>query len=311
MVLPTGHAQVLESAMNILVGTAGFSYKDWVGTVYPADLKARKIPPLQYLARFYDLVEINTSFYGPLRPATAKQWCAWVNEVNPQFVFTCKLYKVFTHSPLATMESTSASTLRFTAEDEKLTREGLDSLANGGKLGAVLAQFPISFRNTDENRSYLQKLIAMFGRDYPLAIEIRHSSWNEPAVLHEFSSLGVGFVNIDQPLLGKALHATRHVTGPLGYVRLHGRNYQQWFASSKVEDRYNFLYTPAQLESWKERIEEIGEQAERTFVVTNNHYLGKAAANATELKSMLTGKKIKAPRELIKTYPDLAAFAVA
>jgi uncharacterized protein YecE (DUF72 family) len=287
MVLPTGQRQVLESAMNIFVGTAGFSYKDWVGTVYPADLKARKIPPLQYLARFYDLVEINTSFYGPLRPATAKQWCAWVNEVNPQFLFTCKLYKVFTHSPLTTVESTSASTLRFTAEDEKLTREGLDSLANEGKLGAVLAQFPISFRNTDENRSYVQKLIAMFGRDYPLAIEIRHSSWNEPAVLREFSSLGVGFVNIDQPLLGKALRGTRHVTGPLGYVRLHGRNYQQWFASNKVEDRYNFLYTPEQLASWKERIEEISEQAERTFVVTNNHYLGKAATNATELKSML------------------------
>jgi uncharacterized protein YecE (DUF72 family) len=94
-------------------------------------------------------------------------------------------------------------------------------------------------------------------------------------------------------------------------LRLHGRNYQQWFASSKVEDRYKFLCTPQQLESWKERIEEIGEHAEKTFVVTNNHYLGKAAANATELKRMLAGKKVKAPAELVKTYPDLAAFAVA
>ena len=95
--------------MNILVGTAGFSYKDWEGIVYPADLKARKVPPLQYLAQFYDCCEINTSFYGPLRPATGKQWCAWVSEVNPHFVFTAKLYKAFTHSPIANVESTSAA----------------------------------------------------------------------------------------------------------------------------------------------------------------------------------------------------------
>jgi uncharacterized protein YecE (DUF72 family) len=105
---------------------------------------------------------------------------------------------------LATVEAITVSTLRFSAEDEKLTRDGLDFLANQGKLGAVVAQFPISFKHTDENRVYLRKLIAMF-RDYPLAIEIRHSSWNKPDVLREFSNVGVGFVNIDQPLLGKAL----------------------------------------------------------------------------------------------------------
>lgn len=296
--------------MNILVGTAGFSYKDWEGIVYPADLKTHKIPPLQYLAQFYDCCEINTSFYGPLRLSTAKQWCAWVNEVNPNFVFTAKLYKAFTHSPIANIEPTSAATLRFTSEDEKLTRQGFDSLAVAGKLGAVVAQFPISFKNTEENRAYLQKLTAMF-RDYPLAIEVRHSGWNDPNLLREFSALGVGFVNIDQPLLGRAMRGTAYVTGTIGYVRLHGRNYQQWFAAQKVEDRYNFLYTPDQLEPWKERIEDIAEQAQTTFVVANNHYLGKAAANATELKSMLSGKKVKAPPGLIRTYPELAAYAIS
>ena len=122
---------------------------------------------------------------------------------------------------------------------------------------------------------------------------------------------GVGFVNIDQPLLGRAMRGTTHVTGSIGYVRLHGRNYQQWFSAKKTEDRYNFLYTPEQIESWKERIEEIAEQAETTFVVANNHYLGKAAANATELKSMLSGKKVKAPPDLIRTYPELAGYTVS
>jgi uncharacterized protein YecE (DUF72 family) len=295
--------------MNILVGTAGFSYKDWAGIVYPSDLKKRNIPPLQHLAQFYDCCEINTAFYGPLRPATGKQWCRWVSEVNPTFLFTVKLYKVFTHSPIAKVEPTSAVTLRFSPEDEKLTREGLDSLALESKLGAVLAQFPISFKNTAENREYLRKLIAMFG-DYPLAIEVRHATWNEEAVLREFATLGAGFVNIDQPLLGKAIRRTAHVTSAIGYVRLHGRNYREWFTAEKCEDRYNFLYTPDQLEPWKERIEEISELAEKTFVIANNHYLGQAAANATELKSMLSGKKVKAPKELMERYPELNAFAV-
>jgi uncharacterized protein YecE (DUF72 family) len=111
---------------NILVGTAGFSYKDWEGIIYPADLKARKISPLQYLAQFLDCCEINTSFHSPLRPPTRKQWCELVREVNPDFLFTAKLYRAFTHSPAANVEPTSAATIRFTSEDEKLTREGLD-----------------------------------------------------------------------------------------------------------------------------------------------------------------------------------------
>ncbi|MFL6350437.1 MAG: DUF72 domain-containing protein [Bryobacteraceae bacterium] len=283
--------------MNIFVGTAGFSYKDWAGIVYPIDLNTPNIPPLQYIL-------LRSS-----PPVNGQAVVRLVNDANPKFLFTAKLYKAFTHSPLATVEPTSASTLRFSSEDEKLTREGLDSLFAEGKLGAELAHFPISFKKVEENREYLEKLIAMFG-DYPLAVEVRHSSWSDPAVLREFSRLGVGFVNIHQPLLGRAMRGTAHVTCPTGYVRLHGRNYQQWFAAKRTEDRYNFLYTPDQLEPWKERIEEISEQAERTFVVANNHHLGKAAANATELKSMLSGKKVKAPTELVKTYPELVAFAV-
>jgi uncharacterized protein YecE (DUF72 family) len=110
--------------------------------------------------------------------------------------------------------SPGAATLRFTSEDEKLTREGFESLAATGKLGAVVAQFPISFKNTEQNRAYLRKLIAMF-REYPLAIEVRHSGWNDPSLSREFSALGVGFVNIDQPLLGRAMRGTAHVTGSI------------------------------------------------------------------------------------------------
>lgn len=295
-----------SNASGILVGTAGFSYKDWEGIVYPLGLKKRE-HPLRYLAQYFDCCEINTSFYGHIQPKTAKQWCEAVAEVNPNFEFTAKLFRSFTHAPGAVLQSTSAATLNPLAEDESKAREGLDSLAARGKLGALLIQFPISFKNTDENREYLQKLIERF-REYPLVVEIRHATWDEPKILESFAEQNVGFCNIDQPWLGRAVRATEHATAPVAYVRLHGRNYKEWFQSDNRDDRYNYLYTPQQLQPWKEKIERLGEKAEKTFAVTNNHYKGKAAVNALELKQMLTGKKVRSPETLIEHYPELREF---
>src|SRR5205085_9006260 len=160
---------------NVLIGTAGFSYKDWEGIVYPRGLKKLKLHPLQFLARFFDCCEINTSFYGHIKPAVGRQWCKLVAEVNPGFQFTAKLHKSFTHAPAAMIQSTSADTIAPQPEDESLVRAGLDALADEQMLGALLIQFPISFKNTPENRDYLNKLTHQF-RDYPLVVEIRHST---------------------------------------------------------------------------------------------------------------------------------------
>lgn len=295
-----------SNASGILVGTAGFSYKDWEGIVYPSGLKKRE-HPLRYLAQYFDCCEINTSFYGHIQPKTAEQWCEAVAEVNPNFEFTAKLFRSFTHAPGAVLQSTSAATLNPLPEDESKAREGLDSLAARGKLGALLIQFPISFKNTNENREYLQKLIERF-REYPLVVEIRHATWDEPEILESFAAQNVGFCNIDQPWLGRAVRATEHATAPVAYVRLHGRNYKEWFQSDNRDDRYNYLYTPQQLQPWKEKIERLGEKAEKTFAVTNNHYKGKAAVNALELKQMLTGKKVRSPETLVEHYPELREF---
>ena len=189
------------------------------------------------------------------------------------------------------------------AEDEKLVREGLDSIATEGKLGAVLVQFPVSFKNADDTRDYLFQLIAKF-KDYPLVLEIRHESWNDPDILSRLAEHGVGFCNIDQPHLGKSIRETQHVTSPVGYVRLHGRNYKEWFQSDNRNDRYNYLYKPGELEGWKYKITHISRHSEKTFAITNNHYQGQAAVNALELKNMLSGKKVKAPHTLVEHYPE-------
>lgn len=298
----------MQAKHRILVGTAGFSYKDWEGVVYPKDLKKRKIHPLAYLAQFFDCCEINTSFYGHIRPEIGTQWCSFVSDVNPRFQFTAKLNQAFTHAPNAVMQSTSAATLKPSADDEKLARAGLDSLVTPGKLGAVLIQFPISFKNTPENGAYLDQLLKRF-RDYPLVLEIRHSTWNNAEVLSELAERRVGFVNIDQPRLGKALRPTEHTTSAIGYIRLHGRNYKDWFDSEGRSDRYNYLYKQGELEDWAERIERVSEGAQQTFVVANNHPDGRAAVNALELINLLTAQKIKVPDPLLLKYPELEKIA--
>jgi uncharacterized protein YecE (DUF72 family) len=299
---------IFQISNSVRVGTAGWSYKDWDGIFYPPGMQHRKQHPLEYLARFFDTTEINTSFYGPLKPELAKLWCRKVAAVNKSFLFTAKLYRAFTHSPVAVMEPTSAATIRPTDEDESRTREGLDAIATEGFLGALLIQFPVSFKNTPLNREYLDRLLRQF-IEYPRVVEVRDSSWNNAETLAAFAQRNVGFCNIDQPVIGHSLAPTEHVTGAIGYVRLHGRNYEQWFDSDNRNDRYNYLYSEVELAVWKERIERLAGRAQTTYVITNNHLESKAGVNALELKAMLSQKRVKAPPTLIQKYPALQRFA--
>jgi uncharacterized protein YecE (DUF72 family) len=292
---------------HIYVGTAGWSYKDWEGIVYPAQIKKSQ-HPVEYLARYVDVIEINTSFYGHIKPEWGKLWCRKARAVNPVFLFTAKLNRAFTHSPIAVVESTSAETIRANPEDERLAKEGLESIAAEDMLGAVLAQFPISFKNTNANRDYVEGVIEKF-QQFPLVVEVRHNSWTNEGSLRYFAQKGVAFCNIDQPRLGKAIVPTEHVTAPLAYVRLHGRNYDQWFDSDSAKDRYNYLYTQPELEEWKTRIDAMAGKAKKTFVVANNHFEGKAAVNALQLKHMLTGGAVPVPDTLLKRYWELGGIA--
>jgi uncharacterized protein YecE (DUF72 family) len=296
------------AAHDLRIGTAGWSYKDWEGIFYPSGMQRRKQHPLEYLARFFDTTEINTSFYGPLKPELAKLWCRKVEAVNRKFLFTAKLYRAFTHSPMSLAEPTSAASIRPTDEDEIRTREGLDAIANEGRLGALLIQFPVSFKNTSLNREYLERLLRQF-IEYPRVVEVRHSSWNDASTIDLFMQNNVGFCNIDQPLIGRSLAPTEHVTGAIGYIRLHGRNYEQWFDSDNRNDRYNYLYTAPDLDGWKEKIQSVARRAQTTYVITNNHFECKAGVNALELKAMLGAKRVVAPPTLIDKYPGLRRIA--
>lgn len=281
----------------IRIGPAGWSYKDWEGVVYPQKPGA-KFDPLEYLTRFFNTIEINSSFYRPFTVSTAKSWASRVAE-RRDFMFTAKLYRLFTH------ERGKA-----TAADEKLVREGMDTLHKAGKLGALLLQFPWSFKNTDDERVYLSKLLDRF-KDYPLVLEIRHSSWNNPQIYQWLEELDVGICNVDQPLFKKSIKPADITTSPIGYVRLHGRNYQDWFREKAPrDDRYNYLYSIDELEPWIARIKEIAAKTKESYVITNNHFRGQAVVNALEIKATLSEEKVPAPTPLFRKYPRLEDSAV-
>ena len=297
----------MTSGAHIYVGTAGWSYKDWEGIVYPAQIRKSQ-HPVEYMAQYFDMLEINTSFYGHIKPEWGKLWCRKASGVNPGFMFTAKLNRAFTHSPIAVVESTSANTIHAGPDDERFAKVGLDSIAEEDMLGGLLVQFPISFKNTNQNRDYLDVLLDKF-RQYPLVVEVRHNSWTNQGTLRYFAQKGVAFCNIDQPLLGKAVVPSDLVTSPVGYVRLHGRNYEQWFDSDSGSDRYNYLYNHEELQAWKQRVDVISGKAQKTFVVTNNHFEGKAAVNALQLRSMLTGGPVRVPATLRTRYWELSEIA--
>ena len=282
---------------RVRVGPAGWSYPDWTGYVYPAR-RAKGFHEAAYLAGFFDTIEINTSFYQPLRPDHAT---AWVDRVsaNPAFLFTAKLWQKFTHDSSAT------------AEDERAVRAGLDVLRKAEKLGAVLVQFPFSFHCTRETVTYLAAVLKRFA-DYPLVVELRHSSWQTEETLALLREHHAGFCNIDQPIIGYSLEPSAESTSPIGYVRLHGRRYDTWFSdnpATPTHERYNYLYSPEELNPWVARIRTIQEHTRNIFVVTNNHFQGQAVVNALELISILNGSKVRVPEPLRQRYPVLERIA--
>lgn len=272
---------------KLRVGPAGWSYKDWEGVVYPPH--GSKFDHLAFLASYFDTIEINSPFYRIPPPTHARSWVRRV-AANPDFKFTTKVFRGFTHEHDAPPPA-----------DVKAFKNYLDPLAESGRLGAILLQFPWSFKNSEESR---EKLVALFDafRDYPKALEVRHASFQNDDFLSFLEKQEVGWVNVDQPLFSDSVKPAEAATGPVAYVRFHGRNYEKWFAHEESWERYNYLYSPEELEPWVDRIRQMASERE-AYVITNNHFRGQAIVNAGDLKIAL-GQGGKLPAPLKEVYGD-------
>jgi len=287
----------MSTAGNLYIGTSGWSYPDWEGIVYPRERTARRTP-LTYLARFLNAVEINTSFYRPPSPRMAEGWLRQTAEI-PDFRFTAKLWQRFTHERATP----------WTAQEAGWVADGLKPLREAGRLGALLLQFPWSFRATPENGDWLARVGETFA-EFPCVVEVRHASWDTPEHVDWLKRHALSFCNVDQPPAKSGIGRTAHRTGPVGYFRFHGRNSAAWFnRDAGPNERYNYLYNEEELAPWAASIADAARAPGEVFVMANNHYKGQAVVNALQIKARLTGRNVAAPAALIEAYPVLRAVA--
>jgi uncharacterized protein YecE (DUF72 family) len=309
---------------NLRIGTSGWNYPSghgtWNGIFYPAKRSAHsegapavkrdtgapavkrgggapasKFDELAFYADHFDTVEINTTFYGQPRAAVAQ---TWADRTPPGFEFSLKLYRQFTHERLDTLDDREIDAFR----------RGIEPLANAGKIGALLAQFPPSFRQSTASQDYLDALLKRF-HDYPVAVELRHKTWSDRFgdTIDLLNSRGAALAQIDEPKFQMSIRQNQLPNvSTFYYMRLHGRNAGQWWTHEKSEDRYNYLYSADELKPIAETADAARRLVKKFYLYFNNHFSAKAVVNAVMIKNQL-GEPIPGAYSdaFLEAYPHL------
>ena len=278
-------------------GIAGWSYPDWVGSVYPSDQPRGAYHPLAILLPYIDAVEVNVTYYRPVGRRTVQGWIRRIRD-RADFAVTAKLWQRFTHDEP-----------NWTEEEVRTFLDGLAPLTEAPQFKGFLAQFPYRFHNDPAAREHLERLADAFA-GYRLFCEFRHRSWDRPEIQAWMRDRHLLWVTIDQPLVGaRALPLRPYVTNDWAYLRLHGRNVRDWFrADADRDQRYNYMYTMDELQDIWQKFQPALERSRGALVVANNHFAGKGLANVLQLKSLFTGQKVPAPPGLVRAYPELKAW---
>ncbi len=252
----------------IYIGTSGYSYDDWVGPVYPPGLP--KSEWLSFYAHEFGACEINYTYY---RLPSARTLAAMSKKTPPGFIFTVKASQELTHG----REDPAEAFVAF--------RAGVQPLVEEGKLGCILAQFPFSFHATPENRDYLRAFRERLA--LPTVIEFRNRAWLSDETFALLRALGLGFCCVDEPRLPGLLPPIAVATGPIAYVRFHGRNAKKWWQHENAYERYDYTYKEEELREWAPKIQQLDHESEKTFVFANNHWQGQAVGTARQLRLLL------------------------
>jgi uncharacterized protein YecE (DUF72 family) len=276
---------------NVRFGIAGWSYPDWEGYVYPPGTR----DTLAFIARYVDMIEVNSTFYRPPDRKTVESWLRRTSG-RPDFFFTAKLHQNITHGG------------RLEAATVDAFHAGLAPMVEAGKLRHLLAQFKWDFADDGATRSHLRSIRNAFGGLSNLTLELRHHSWQVPGALEFLGGLGVTVAHLDYPTARNSFNLRLCPVGQHAYFRLHGRNREAWFDRTAGRDQtYNYCYPAGELREITERAIEIARMSRSLTLVANNHYQGKEAVNILQIKSMMTGRPVDAPALLAHRYPQLAS----
>ena len=256
----------------IYVGTCGFAYKDWVGPFYAP--KTKPLEMLAHYARAFRAVEIDSTYYAV---PSARSVGSMVARTPPGFRFSFKAPHTVTHPPDPIGLNVHA--------DAKLLLESIEPARDAGKLACVLLQFPNAFKPEGNRETYVRRAVESF-EGVAVVVEFRNAQWQRPQTMAMLEEVGAGYCNVDMPRLEGLLHPSADVSGSIGYVRFHGRNAKTWWRGTNVT-RYDYLYTAEELQPWADRIAEVEERAQETYVFFNNHANGKSARNAEMMQALL------------------------
>ena len=240
---------------EILLGTSGWDYPEWVGRVYPPRGAEDK---LRYYAGRFPIVEVNSTVYHLPSVHVA---ASWVRRTPSRFRFAAKFPQTITHER------------QLVGTDEELQQflAVLRPLREAGKFAAALLQLPPSLRfEPGPVRTFYEQLPP----DLPVAVEFRESSWLVPESFDLLKEFGLAYVIVDEPQLPVQLD----VTAPFAYVRWHGHGSPVW---------YDYTYSPAEIASWVPRVREVAERAQTLYGFFNNHFRGDAAVNCQSLTEAL------------------------
>lgn len=283
------------------IGTAGWSYKDWVPNFYPKN-QSGGFDWLQFYSHYFNCVEVNSTYYTYISPKIVDGWIKKV-ENSSDFIFHIKLHQDFTHKR------------KFDEQNIKAVRYNLDLLKKSERLGGLLIQFPYFYSFDGSSVQHIQKLRDIFS-DINCFVEVRHSSWNNNRAYEFFKENGLTFCTIDQPQIGQAIEFNPIITNDKAYIRFHGRNVEAWKKSlsnfgknqtyEEQSSRYSYLYSPGELVEIEQKIKSIQKKVKEVNVIMNNHPQGDAVANAFELIHLLEEKtKVDMPQTILKAYPRL------
>lgn len=288
------------------IGTAGWSYKDWVPNFYPKN-QSGGFDWLQFYSHYFNCVEVNSTYYTYISPKIVEGWIKKVNDAD-EFIFHIKLHQDFTHKR------------KFDEQNIKAVRYNLDLLRKSERLGGLLIQFPYSFAFDGSSVQHIQKIKDIFS-DISCFLEVRHSSWRNNRALEFFRKNDLTFCTIDQPQIGQAIPFEPMITNDKAYVRFHGRNVEAWKKSlsnfgkeqtyEEQSSRYSYLYSPGELVEIAQKIKSIEGKVKEVNVIMNNHPKGDAVANAFELIHLLEEKtKVEMPETIVKAYPRLEEISI-
>jgi len=294
------------SSIKFNIGTAGWSYKDWVPNFYPKN-QTGGFDWLQFYSQYFNCVEVNSTYYTYISPKIVDGWIKKV-EGTKDFIFHIKLHQDFTHKR------------KYDEQNIKTVRYNLEQLKKSERLGGLLIQFPYSYSFDGNSIQHIQKLRDIFS-DIDCFVEVRHSSWNNNRALEFFKQNDLTFCTIDQPQIGQAIEFDPIITNDKAYIRFHGRNVEAWKKSlanfgkpqtyEEQSSRYNYLYSPGELVEIEQKIKSIQPKVKEVNVIMNNHPQGDAVANAFELIHLLETKtKVEMPSHILKAYPRLGAILI-